>query len=304
MPDAPCKGTIRPAEAAVMAGPASKSPPSASAGWIQGSPDGDLSAHHIRSEPFDRSDPAGALGVLRALVRRFGAATITLAITRCSVLLSMALVALFDQLVKGGVPLVDLIAAALIPAVLAPIATYGFARLSQDLDVAEAQVRALAAHDSLTGVLNHRRFMEAARTELKRLARHGRVATLIFMDADHFKGVNDRLGHAAGDQALIEIAGACRALMRGGDLFGRCGGDDFLMLLSETTPEGAIIVAERIRTSIEGLVFETPAGTVRPTVRIGLATSDVAAPTFDLLYQRADRNLYLAKNRGRNQIAG
>jgi diguanylate cyclase (GGDEF)-like protein len=287
-----------------MAGPASESPPSGSAGWIQDAPDGDLSAYHTRQGSLDRSDPAGALGVLRALVRRFGAAAITLAITGCSVLISTASVALFDRVVKGGIPFVDLIAAALIPAVLAPIATYGFARLSQDLDVAEAQVRALAAHDSLTGVLNHRRFMEAARTELKRLARHGRVATLIFLDVDHFKGVNDQLGHAAGDQALIEIAGACRALMRGGDLFGRCGGDEFLMLLSEARPDGAMVVAERIRTTIEALVFETPAGMVRPTVSIGLATSDAAAPTFELLYQRADRNLYLAKNRGRNQIAG
>jgi len=216
----------------------------------------------------------------------------------------MALVASFDQLMKGHVPVLDLMAAAMVPAILAPIATYGFVRLSQELDRAEEQVRALATRDPLTGVLNHRHFMESARTELARLARHERVATLLFMDVDCFKRVNDQLGHAAGDHALVEIAAACQALLRRSDLLGRCGGDEFLMLLSETSGDAAMIVAERIRVTIETLAFETLLGELRPTVSIGLASSDAETCSFEQLYQRADRNLYLAKQKGRNQVVG
>jgi diguanylate cyclase (GGDEF)-like protein len=238
---------------------------------------------------------------LRAQIRRFGAAAMTLSVTLGSVLVSMALVAIFDRVVKGEVPLVDLIAAALVPAILGPVATYGFARLSQELDHAEERLRALATRDPLTGVLNHRHFMEASRTELARLSRHGRIATLLFMDVDRFKEVNDRFGHAIGDRALLEIAAACEGLLRGSDLIGRCGGDEFLMLLSEIGGDRALIVAERIRMTIEALQIETPAGVLEPTVSIGLCTSDVETPDFDRLYQGADRNLYLAK-RGRNQV--
>lgn len=284
-----------------MATPASESPSSGSA--CRAASAGEAPARpRALPVPVGRPDSSRGLDGLRALVRRFGAATMTLAITAASVLTSMALVTVFDRLLKGHVPLLDVIAAALIPAVLAPIATYGFVRLSQELDRAEEQVRALATHDSLTGVLNHRQFMDAARTELSRLARHGRVATLIFMDVDRFKDVNDRLGHAAGDRALIEIATACQSLLRGSDLLGRCGGDEFLMLLSETSGDGAVIVAERIRMTIEALAIETPRGTLQPTVSIGMTTSGPENPTFELLYQGADRNLYLAKDRGRNQV--
>jgi diguanylate cyclase (GGDEF)-like protein len=287
-----------------MADPGSKISAWSSAGSFEPAPVTAASGMPDALSSSSSNAPIHGLNVLRALIRRYGAAVMTLAVTAGSVLISMGLVAVFDRVMKGHVPLVDLIVGALIPAVLGPIATYGFARLSQELDRAEEQVRALATHDSLTGVLNHRQFMESARTELKRLARHERVATLIFMDIDRFKEINDQLGHATGDRALVEIAAACQALLRASDLIGRCGGDEFLALLSETDGGAAMIVAERIRKTIEALVFESPAGKLQPTVSIGLATSSAEIAGFELLYQRADRNLYLAKDRGRNRAIG
>lgn len=162
-------------------------------------------------------------------------------------------------------------------------------RLRSDLEY-------LAAHDSMTGTLNRRAIVEVAERELARCRRHGGVMSLLMMDLDHFKKINDNFGHLVGDRVLKEFAGKVRALLRLPDQFGRFGGEEFILVLPETGREAAAIVAERIR--------RAAANSADPayTVSIGLATVTLIDTEIDSLLSRADEALYLAKAGGRNQV--
>lgn len=167
---------------------------------------------------------------------------------------------------------------------------------------AEAEVARLASTDPLTGVANRRRFLEQLDLELDRGRRFGDPATLLMLDVDHFKRVNDTHGHAAGDAVLRHLTELSRRSLRRIDLLGRLGGEEFAVLLPGTAREGAALLAERLRRQ----VAETPAhdgkGTIRVTVSIGLTEfgPDDAAP--DTVLARADAALYRAKQAGRNRV--
>lgn len=155
----------------------------------------------------------------------------------------------------------------------------------------------LATHDILTGTLNRRAIVEVAERELARCHRHGHVMSLLMMDLDHFKKINDTYGHLVGDRVLKEFAGQVSALLRLPDQFGRYGGEEFVLVLPDTGREAAAIVAERIcRTAAE-------ATAPRCTVSIGLATATLIDNGIDSLLSRADEALYRAKAAGRNQVA-
>ncbi|MDX1649772.1 MAG: GGDEF domain-containing protein, partial [Myxococcota bacterium] len=122
------------------------------------------------------------------------------------------------------------------------------------------------------------------------------------LDLDHFKRVNDGLGHAAGDEALRRVARAVDAELRGGDGFGRLGGEEFVAVLTETDPLGAAGTAERLRRGIEALDLDAVAAGLRVTVSVGLAVWRPGDDAASLL-ARADRALYAAKGAGRNRVA-
>ncbi len=155
----------------------------------------------------------------------------------------------------------------------------------------------LAAHDSLTGALTRRAWSKAAQSELERCHRHGRVLSLISMDLDHFKRINDTQGHLAGDQALVDFTRLVGRHLRRHDQFGRMGGEEFVMLLPETPLQEAQTVAERVRLSVQNRVGTTPF-----TVSIGLTTLAADDATVQHLLARADAALYQAKAKGRNRI--
>lgn len=155
----------------------------------------------------------------------------------------------------------------------------------------------LATHDNMTGTLNRRAIMETAERELARCRRHGHVMSLLMMDLDHFKKINDTYGHLVGDQVLKEFAGKVGALLRLPDQFGRYGGEEFLLILPDTGREAAAVVADRIcKAAGESMA---PAY----TVSIGLATATLIDTGIDALLGRADEALYRAKAAGRNQVA-
>lgn len=155
----------------------------------------------------------------------------------------------------------------------------------------------LATHDLLTGTLNRRAIVEATERELARCRRHGHVMSLLMMDLDHFKKINDTYGHLVGDRVLKEFAGQVSPLLRLPDQFGRYGGEEFVLVLPDTGREAAAIVAERICKA----AAETRAPTC--TVSIGLATATLIDTGIDSLLGRADEALYRAKAAGRNQVA-
>jgi diguanylate cyclase (GGDEF)-like protein/PAS domain S-box-containing protein len=169
----------------------------------------------------------------------------------------------------------------------------------------EARLESMAHTDALTGVLNRRRFTELASTELARAHRHGIPVALMMMDLDHFKQVNDRLGHAGGDAVLRSFAATAQHVVRQGDVFGRIGGEEFAALLPMTTLDGAQVLAQRLCQSVRALAVEFDGHGLSFSVSIGVAAwngPDHGEPSFDRLMVAADRALYTAKAEGRDRV--
>ena len=166
------------------------------------------------------------------------------------------------------------------------------------------QARDAAVLDHLTGIGNRRAFFDAAQREIRRLQRRPRPLALAMFDADHFKRINDTLGHATGDAVLRHIAQSLRAAFRDVDVVARIGGEEFAVLLPGTDLRGAHAVAERFCRRLEAHPAPTAAGPVPCTVSAGIASLDAGGGDLHLLMQRADQALYAAKSAGRNRVCG
>ncbi|HSL56261.1 MAG TPA: diguanylate cyclase [Acidimicrobiales bacterium] len=166
---------------------------------------------------------------------------------------------------------------------------------------AEAELHRLADTDDLTGALSRRRFLALASEEIVRSARHRRDLSLLMLDLDHFKRVNDTHGHATGDRVLRAFAVACGEVLRTTDRFARLGGEEFAVLLPETDAEGAVQLAERLRGATAELRVETAGPPVQLTVSVGVACWK-PDDTLDGLLRRADQRLYRAKAAGRDRV--
>jgi diguanylate cyclase (GGDEF)-like protein len=161
----------------------------------------------------------------------------------------------------------------------------------------------LANKDGLTGIKNRRCFMEMASVEMERQLRHRGQLSLILFDIDHFKKVNDRYGHAVGDQVLREVTCIALQCIRRIDLFGRIGGEEFAVLLPGTRFEEAMDVAERIRAKIAGTVFHCGSSIkLQVQVSLGIHLVDVEGQGLDAALKMADNALYRAKQSGRNKV--
>ncbi len=177
--------------------------------------------------------------------------------------------------------------------------------LEQELEARcemEQRLRQLATTDELTGVYNRRHLLQTLDAELERQRRYGNRFSVLMLDVDHFKLINDSYGHAGGDQALKQIAEITQTQLREGDHFGRMGGEEFVILLCEADAGTAEKVAERIRAAIEGSPIRLSTGQqVEVTVSIGLSFADPLMQADDLLHE-ADQAMYEAKSAGRNRI--
>ncbi len=165
-----------------------------------------------------------------------------------------------------------------------------------------------ARTDYLTGLSNRRYFMERAEQETSRLKRYGGEIAVLMLDLDHFKRINDEYGHRTGDETLRAFSQCCRLAVRDIDVLARMGGEEFAILLPQTTAANATEVAERIRRSTAEIVLTAADGReVSVTVSIGIATSDDGCDDGDNLIDQllgdADRALYYAKENGRNRVA-
>nr|PZN69476.1 MAG: hypothetical protein DIU55_12920 [Bacillota bacterium] len=166
----------------------------------------------------------------------------------------------------------------------------------------EDDLKQAATTDELTGAHNRRFFVQICEQELLRAGRRSRPTSLVLMDVDHFKRINDRYGHAAGDEVLRRVVEAGRRTLRSEDVIGRIGGDEFAVLLPSTTLEQAVRVAERLRATCEQLAVETRSGTIRFTMSCGVVEWKPHYGSVEGLLQRADSALYAAKNAGRNCV--
>lgn len=167
----------------------------------------------------------------------------------------------------------------------------------------EAHLHIMATQDSLTGLCNHRAFHERCEQLLALDARHKVGVALLLLDVDDFKAVNDRYGHAVGDELLSGIGAILRETRRKEDTAARLGGDEFAVLLAHTNDNGAVLVAEQLAERIRNASVSVNQERVRATVSIGATVTDHAAAaraTVESLLVRADRALYVAKGRGGN----
>jgi diguanylate cyclase (GGDEF)-like protein len=166
----------------------------------------------------------------------------------------------------------------------------------------EDHLQALATTDVLTGLPNRRLLFETGKRAFDLARRHGTPLSLLMLDGDKFKAINDTYGHPAGDAVLQRIAELCRVVCRTSDLPARYGGEEFVILLPMTGGEGAREVAERLRGAAEDTVVEHDGRTLRFTVSIGVAAMHRTAASFESLLEGADAALYRAKGSGRNRV--
>lgn len=179
----------------------------------------------------------------------------------------------------------------------------GLKKLFQQLRANEEELAKLAHTDYLTGLNNRRHFMEKAQHELSRALRYRSECSILMLDIDLFKVVNDTYGHHVGDTVLQELSSYCQKTVRSIDILGRLGGEEFVVFLPETGDEKALEVAERLRMGIE----QTPMAhvgdqVIQVTVSIGLMSGGREGASLDELLDFADQALYEAKRSGRNRV--
>lgn len=174
---------------------------------------------------------------------------------------------------------------------------------TQELRLANEKLAALAATDALTTAYNRRHFMELANDEFARSLRYGRQLSVIAIDIDHFKHINDRFGHDAGDKVLVKLTDTARETLRPSDIFARFGGEEFCILLPETGLEEAMLVAERLQSAISQQYVASEQGQhINFCVSMGIAALCDDDANTEYVLKRADRALYAAKDAGRNCI--
>jgi diguanylate cyclase len=172
-------------------------------------------------------------------------------------------------------------------------------RLARKLRQQNQLLSEMSRTDGLSGLLNRRYWEEAVAAEFERCERGGRRSSLLMLDIDRFKSINDRHGHPAGDEVIRTVADILRASLREDDVPGRYGGEEFGVLLPDTAAAGAEVIAERIRKRIEA--SELSKSGLRATVSIGIAELEAQDMAYTGAISRADRALYAAKARGRNR---
>jgi two-component system, cell cycle response regulator len=170
------------------------------------------------------------------------------------------------------------------------------------LERSHDNLHAIATTDALTGLLTRRRFLEVGADELERARRYSRPFSLIAIDLDHFKQVNDRYGHAAGDAVLAGVAAVLREQTRQHDLVGRIGGEEIAIALPETGLETARLVAERIRSRVSALVPTADGIKIPVSASFGVAVAGPSDTSVMEMLKRADQALYRAKRFGRDRV--
>jgi diguanylate cyclase (GGDEF)-like protein len=186
---------------------------------------------------------------------------------------------------------------------LAPVllVAYITTMFSADIRYGLARAKILSETDDLTGLFNIRGFALAANRLFAQAARHGRPTSVLMIDSDNLKSVNDAHGHAAGNELLRHLARAIQGELRFTDVSARYGGDEFIVLLPDTPAKGAMEVAERIRTRIASMPLPVNGSSVSASVSIGIACYPEDGGTLDALAAHADGALYSAKQDGRNR---
>lgn len=184
-------------------------------------------------------------------------------------------------------------------------ATVGFRVDITELKKRECELFELATRDSLTGTLTRRAILDESQREFDRISRYSGNCSVLIIDVDHFKGINDIFGHQTGDETLRAICNQVADSIREVDRLGRLGGEEFMVLLPDTPLLGAMVTAERLRREIDSLRIESPTGEKQVCVTASIGVAEYKrGESCEAMIARADQNLYQAKLNGRNCVFG
>jgi diguanylate cyclase (GGDEF)-like protein len=164
--------------------------------------------------------------------------------------------------------------------------------------------RELSLTDDLTGLGNYRYFCDLLEKEIERALRHGTPLTLVMLDSDRLKYINDMYGHVIGDMHLIRLADTMRAAARKSDILARYAGDEFMVILPNTTKADGLVVAERLRAEMERSPLMVEGTPVTATISLGVASMPESGRSVDSLVRAADAAMYEAKRQGKNRVMG
>ena len=240
----------------------------------------------------------------RGALLRMGRTRAVLFITAASVVVSLAVTSLLALALDNTAHMMtDLLVATLVPLLVAPLVSGAAMGLLIEVETARRALHEVAIRDGLTNLYNRRFFAARLEAEVDRARRDGMPLSVILIDIDHFKRINDSLGHAAGDEVLQCVADVLIAGVRPYDLSARFGGEEFVALLPGATMDEGVHVAERIRRAIETLSIPVLRDGSSPqvTASMGIARLGAEPDTADELLRRADEAMYAAKAAGRNR---
>jgi len=240
--------------------------------------------------------------IVRKLIHKLGRLNTVIIITLLSVFISLAITFAVIYLVKPDINMtVTLVLSSVIPLLVAPLCSWPTMGLLFKIHRLEQEMRLLATYDFLTGLLNRRAFFHDAENYISLSKREKMTFSVLGIDLDKFKSINDKYGHPAGDEVLKAFAELIRTNFRKSDLLGRIGGEEFSIMLPNTTQSGAYEICKQLHNAIREctvLYNDTP---IKFTVSIGLVTySPVSSTNIETILQQADEALYQAKEKGRN----
>ncbi len=241
--------------------------------------------------------------MIKSSLKRFGLWPMVIGITVMSIVASALITAGVHVLaLHTPMPPEAWFISILCPATIAPVMTWLTLHLVLELQRAQESLRLLSNQDELTSVYNRRYFMEKLREEIERSNRYGSALSVALIDVDNFKGINDLHGHISGDEVLRWLAQECLLHVRQTDVFARIGGEEFAILLPQTTRDDAVHMLERLRLCVADLRVELPETVLSITVSIGLASPTGQVSEINNVLREADEALYAAKRQGKNRI--
>jgi diguanylate cyclase (GGDEF)-like protein len=174
--------------------------------------------------------------------------------------------------------------------------------LAADIRFAMDKIKQVSDTDELTGIYNMRAFSSMLQRAFRQAVRYGHALSVVMIDSDNLKQINDTHGHESGNKLLQHLVRCIREQLRGSDVMARFGGDEFIVLLPETNSKGALEMAERIRKAVEISRFDVRGGDAKITVSLGIASYPEDGGNLDGILDKADKAMYRAKQRGRNQV--
>lgn len=243
-----------------------------------------------------------SLTVLRSWIARLGVGWMTLIASTVAALVSLLVSSVIEYSVLGRLSAYTALITLLVSWPVSAMFSYLMFRLINSIELLNREIEFLANTDSLTGLANRRSFHMVTQQPWSDTNNPLRQCSVIVVDIDDFKAINDRYGHPVGDCVIQQVAERCRQSVRPDDLVARYGGEEFAILLPDTNSAQAAVIAERIRTAIERVPLHCAEHPILCTASFGIAENVDGYTSFDGALIAADRALYEAKRQGKNRV--